>query len=97
MIGDDHACARRTACGCGKPVLVERRDGEVHRMGRTPDPSAPERTPHARRPFARGLVATTNAALPPKTAVCYDSGLFAVPHPLSLPSLPPISPLTRAT
>ena len=35
-------------------------------MGANPDPSPPERTPHASRPFARGLVATTNAALPPK-------------------------------
>ena len=42
-------------------------------MGRNPDPSPPELTPHARRPFARGLAATTNAALPPKTAVCFDA------------------------
>ena len=35
-IGRTHAresmSCSRTACGCGKPVLVEMRDGQVHRI-----------------------------------------------------------------
>ena len=64
----DHVTSKRPS-PCREIALIT---SQLTTMGRSPDPSPPERTPHARRPFARDLVAMTNAALPPKNHPCFD-------------------------